>query len=84
LPTYEIDNLENDEEFLEFFRTHYELKVVPTLTPVFYGIEMHFPKEKKFIKRQLTLLEKLRYYWRDFKIWWKNGKLNKQVTELGG
>ena len=64
-----IEDLEILPFFKNFFKTHFYIAVTYSLRPRVEGSEISFPKEYVIVPKKLGLVDKFRYYIRDFKEW---------------
>jgi len=61
--------LAEDKEYCLFVSTHYEFKEEVSLVPEWSGDRPIFPTRTVIVKKQLSLFQKLKYYFNDFKLW---------------
>ena len=62
-------NITEDPQYKLFFRTHYKVKVDQSFRPTWSGKRMRFPVKYNYYKKPMSLLDKLRYYYKDLMIW---------------
>jgi hypothetical protein len=60
--------MERDRTYQLFVKYHYTIEVVQSYRPSFSSRGMNFPHITIVKKNRLTLIEKLRYYIEDFKL----------------
>jgi hypothetical protein len=52
-----------------YFYSHYRVKASRSLRPVFTSKSMHFPKYYSIERRRISIIDKLKFYVKDFKLW---------------
>lgn len=67
-------SLSNDPQYQLFFDTHYYVKVEQSLRPSFAYGRMNFPTRYYYVRKYLTILDKLRYYLQDLILWFKTNR----------
>lgn len=63
-----------DEAYKLFIETHYIVREKVSYVPSWSKGAIHFQKHYIMVRRKLSLLDKLKYYIRDFKIWLRERK----------
>ena len=66
-----MTSLKNDPQYQLFFYTHYRKVNIPSYQPHWTKDSMYFEYHTVIVKNELTIIQKLRYYMRDFRIWLK-------------
>jgi len=66
-----LKRLEDDPEYVLFILTHYTIEKKQSFIPIWTRGEMVFPVRTSIAKKRLTLIEKLKYYINDFKLYLK-------------
>ena len=66
--------IEEDEQYKLFCNSHYRVEIKQSYRPIWSSSSMHFPSKTCIIKRRLSILDKLIYYWRDLSLWLKERK----------
>jgi len=64
-------NMEKDKHYQLFVEKHYVIRKQQTLRPVILQDKLYFPTKKIFIKKRLSLIDKLVYYVEDLLLWLK-------------
>ncbi len=64
-----MESLAEDKAYRLFVATHYEFNIKTSLVPVWSGDRISFPERVIIVKKRLSFLQKLKYYFEDFKIW---------------
>jgi len=73
-----ITSLEDDPQYQLFIKHHYSIIVKQSLRPIWHRDQMIFPIKKIIIKRKLSLIEKLYYYFLDLKLYFKHRDNNNE------
>ena len=69
-----ILNLRNDPQYQLFLYTHYSKMDIPSYNPVWTKDGYYFNYNRVLVKRDLSIIDKIRYYIKDFKLYIKERK----------
>jgi len=70
---------ETDPQYSLFFKSHYKTIKKQSLRPMWSRGSMIFTSQSYTVKKNLTIIDKIKYYLKDLKLWYEIRKYDNSI-----